>query len=37
MHKKITLSPDNKTFEDINLENIEAENFKVIAEFVCVI
>ena len=31
-HKIITLSPDNKTYK-----NIDAESFKVIAEFVCVI
>ncbi len=33
-HKKIILSPDNKSFEDIILENVAADDFKVIAEFV---
>jgi hypothetical protein len=36
-HKIITLSPDNKAYKDITLKNIEADSFKVIAEFVCVI
>ena len=33
-HKKITLSPDNKTFENIVLENIEPDSIKIVAEFV---
>ena len=36
-HKRITLSPDNKAYKEIILENVEVEEFKVIAEFVCVI
>jgi len=37
MHKKIILSPDNKNFEDIVLENVSEDDFRVVAEFVCVI
>ncbi len=37
MHKKIILSPDNKNFEDIVLENVSGDDFRVVAEFVCVI
>ncbi|MBU1044089.1 MAG: DEAD/DEAH box helicase family protein [Candidatus Omnitrophica bacterium] len=33
-HKKITLSPDNKEFKDIVLEDVNSEDFKVIAELV---
>ena len=33
-HKKIVLSPDNKYFDDIVLENITGEDFRVVAEFV---
>lgn len=33
-HKKITLSPDNKKFEDVILENVSGDDFKVVAEFV---
>jgi hypothetical protein len=33
-HKKIILSPDNRNFKDIILENIQPGQFKVIAEFV---
>ena len=33
-HKKITLSPDNKDFKDIVLENVTGEDFRVVAEFV---
>ena len=33
-HKKIILSPDNKTFPNIVLENVDGEDFKVIAEFI---
>jgi len=36
-HKRITLSPDNKDFQDIVLENIREEEFHVVAEFVEVI
>ena len=35
-HKKIILSPNNKTYKEIVLENVEADSFKVIAEFICV-
>ena len=34
IHKKIILSPDNKEFDDIILEDVSDEDFKVIAEFV---
>jgi hypothetical protein len=37
VHSKITLSPDNKEFDDIVLENVSEEDFKVIAEFVQVL
>ena len=33
-HKKITLSPTNKAFKDIILENIAGDDFRVVAEFV---
>ncbi len=33
MHKKITLSPDNKNFKDIIIKNVSEGDFKVIAEF----
>jgi uncharacterized protein len=36
-HKKITLSPDNKSFEAIVLENVSADEFRVVAEFVEVV
>lgn len=36
-HKKITLSPDNKDFDDIVLENVSEDDFRVVAEFICVI
>ncbi len=36
-HKKIFLSPDNKDFEDIILENVSEDDFRVVAEFVCVV
>jgi type III restriction enzyme len=36
-HKKIILSPDNKDFDDIVLENVAEDDFRVVAEFVCVI
>jgi len=36
-HKKITLSPDNNTFKDIVLENVSGDDFRVVAEFICVI
>ena len=36
-HKKITLSPDNKSFEAIVLENVQADDFRVVAEFVAVV
>jgi len=34
VHSKITLSPDNKEFKDIVLENVSEDDFKVIAEFI---
>ena len=37
IHKKITLSPDNKDFDDIVLENVREDEFHVVAEFVEVI
>jgi type III restriction enzyme len=33
-HKKIILSPDNKEFKDITLENVSGEDFRVVAEFI---
>ena len=33
-HKKIVLSPDNKEFKDIVLENVSGEDFRVVAEFI---
>ena len=36
-HKRITLSPDNKTFPDIIIENVGGDDFRVVAEFVNVI
>jgi SOS-response transcriptional repressor LexA len=36
-HKKIILSPDNKEFEDIVLEDVPAVEFRVIAEFIAVL
>lgn len=35
-HKRIILSPDNRRFADIVLEDISATDFRVVAEFVCV-
>ena len=37
IHKKIILSPDNKDFEDIVLENIREDEFHVVAEFIEVV
>jgi len=36
-HKKIILSPDNKDFDDIVLENVSEDDFRVVAEFICVV
>lgn len=36
-HKKIVLSPDNKAFKDIVLENVGGDDFKVVAELVRVL
>jgi len=36
-HKKITLSPDNKDFKDIVLENMSGDDFHVVAEFIGVL
>ena len=36
-HTKIVLSPDNKEFNDIILEDANSEDFKVVAEFVNVL
>jgi type III restriction enzyme len=33
-HKKITLSPDNKDFKDIFLENVTDDDFRVVAKFI---
>ncbi len=35
-HKKITLSPDNKDFSPIVLENVQEDDFRVVAEFVAI-
>ena len=37
IHKKITLSPDNKAFKDIVLENVSGDDFHVVAEFITVL
>jgi len=37
IHKKITLSPDNKSFADIVLENVREDEFHVVAEFVKIV
>lgn len=37
VHRKITLSPDNKDFDDIVLENIREDEFHVVAEFVTIL
>lgn len=36
-HKKIILSPDNKDFKDIVLEDVPAIEFRVVAEFIAVL
>ncbi len=36
-HKRIILSPDNKNFKDIILENVTGDDFRVVAEFVEVV
>jgi hypothetical protein len=36
-HKRITLSPDNRKFGDIVLENVSGEDFRVVAELVEVV
>ncbi len=36
-HTKIILSPDNIDFEDIVLENVSEDDFRIVAEFVCVL
>ena len=36
-HKKIILSPDNRAFKDIILKNVSGDDFRVVAEFICVI
>ncbi|MDO8748503.1 MAG: S24 family peptidase [Candidatus Omnitrophota bacterium] len=33
-HKRIILSPDNKDFKDITLENVSGDDFRIVAEFV---
>ena len=33
-HKRIILSPDNKDFKDIIIENVPGNNFRIVAEFV---
>jgi DUF2075 family protein len=37
IHKRITLSPDNKSFGAIVLENVSADEFRVVAEFVAAV
>ncbi len=37
MHKKITLSPDNRAFKDIALKNVSGDNFRIVAEFMKVL
>lgn len=36
-HKKITLTPDNRHFKEIVLENVNGDDFRVVAEFVGVL
>ncbi|MFH1283800.1 MAG: type I restriction endonuclease [bacterium] len=36
-HKRIILSPDNKAFKDIVLENVSGDDFHVVAEFITVL
>ena len=36
-HKKIILSPDNKDFDDIVLENVSEDDFRVVAEFISIL
>ena len=36
-HTKITLSPDNKEFDNIVLENVFADDFHVVAEFIIIL
>jgi type I restriction enzyme R subunit len=36
-HKKIILSPDNKEFKEIILENVSEDDFRVVAEFICIV
>jgi len=36
-HKKIILSPDNKDFNNIVLENVSEDDFRVVAEFISVL
>jgi len=36
-HKKIVLSPDNKNFQEIVLENMTGDEFHVVAEFLSVL
>ena len=37
LHKRIILSPDNKDFEDIILENASENDYRIVAEFISVI
>ncbi len=36
-HKRIILSPDNKDFKDIVIENVSGDDFRVVAEFVSIL
>lgn len=36
-HKKIVLKPDNKAFQDIVIKNVHPSDFRLVAEFVCVV
>lgn len=36
-HKRITLSPDNKNFKNIIIENVSGEDFRVVAEWISVL
>lgn len=36
-HKKIVLSPDNKDFQDIVLENLTGDEFRIVAEFMAML
>ena len=36
-HTKITLSPENKDFKDIVIENVSGDDFRIVAEWLGVL